>query len=697
MVNNAIVEAIHLSMNPLKQVNFLSIILKDRILTLKIKQRDYKEKSREESLQPNFKFDNKWYTLVCAKTKSEKGGMKWASETLTLTYVAERGRGISTVNLKEILQSWGDFEGLETNKATARMNLFQSTLRWNKTLSSAHDFEIIEEECNVGCGFIPEQFIDKWFPRQPKVALQVRVFCPRLGIFKGVLMRKPGINCIQLPYSMKKVERATFGPQQFSDEACVVICKAFPTNVNAQLGNFFKTGEQPTESFEREIKVLSAMIRRMWSGLGVPKELADNYIKDAKRSRYLKHAWLCGVVDPTGGIPEGHVFITGLGLRKQEVTQVFITRSPCMEASDAKVLPNITTKPDEISSADWKFLQGLPFGAIIFGNPSRCEEMTLPESIAGGDLDGDLYFICWNKCIVKNTFENNKTRISHILDGWKVDHNEVMLRVDLFTGERIECLGSQIMDKKGAGVALGRFIDQYPTKTCIKALQTLLQTMKSRDGIPQPLVKRTSLVLERILEHRIVRNVVELKVMIRGIGVKFEPLEYVLDVCPDQVIRYVKAKHLRRDPHFHTVLKCMKDESILGSRVERRRCAVQRGREATHVESLVTIEKDWFEKAQDQMLDMARRDNISKFVKYLYNQCMKESELIGEVFDPTLNRTRKLRHFEKEYNIDQSNAMAFGRAFKESLDIAKHNTKVSLPKELKSRVSELFWPMCNWV
>jgi len=34
---------------------------------------------------------------------------------------------------------------------------------------------------------------------------QVRVFIPSMGVFKGVLMRKPGITKIQLTPSMRKV------------------------------------------------------------------------------------------------------------------------------------------------------------------------------------------------------------------------------------------------------------------------------------------------------------------------------------------------------------------------------------------------------------------------------------------------------------------------------------------------------------
>jgi RNA-dependent RNA polymerase len=42
----------------------------------------------------------------------------------------------------------------------------------------------------------------------------------------------------------------------------------------------------------------------------------------------------------------------------------------------------------------WEWLHTLHFGSIIFANP-KPGTVSLPAQIAAGDLDGDLYFICW--------------------------------------------------------------------------------------------------------------------------------------------------------------------------------------------------------------------------------------------------------------------------------------------------------------
>jgi hypothetical protein len=125
----------------------------------------------------------------------------------------------------------------------------------------------------------------------------------------------------------------------------------------------------------------------------VPNELCREYTKKSKTRKRLAHAYVGGFADPTDAIPSGSVFVTG----SKHLAQVtlFVTRSPCIHPSDGRMLPNLTTKPVAMSTKDWEWLNELPFGAIIF---SGAEEgmKPLPTFIANGDLDGDLYFVCWD-------------------------------------------------------------------------------------------------------------------------------------------------------------------------------------------------------------------------------------------------------------------------------------------------------------
>ena len=65
------------------------------------------------------------------------------------------------------------------------------------------------------------------------------------------------------------------------------------------------------------------------------------------------------------------------------------------------MLPTVSSKPVEMSDANWRWLQSLHFGTVIFSNP-RKGMMFMPERIAKGDLDGDLYFVCWDENVLNH-------------------------------------------------------------------------------------------------------------------------------------------------------------------------------------------------------------------------------------------------------------------------------------------------------
>lgn len=98
--------------------------------------------------------------------------------------------------------------------------------------------------------------------------------------------------------------------------------------------------------------------------------------------------------------PSTSVFVTGFSHVSTPNGEIFVTRSPCTKVSDARMLPMVTNKPASMIQCDWKWLNTLPFGAIIFANPNKGNE-PLPAQIANGDLDGDRYFLCWNEDILK--------------------------------------------------------------------------------------------------------------------------------------------------------------------------------------------------------------------------------------------------------------------------------------------------------
>ena len=118
----------------------------------------------------------------------------------------------------------------------------------------------------------------------------------------------------------------------------------------------------------------------------------------------LEHATLVGVCDPTGCIPEGHVFLTGFG--RQLPHEVFVTVTPSGEASDGIVVP----VADATFPAHARFfLDNLSFGAIVFALGG--EDTLVPPKMDDGDLDGDLYVVLWHRGIIsmlQDTVESSK-------------------------------------------------------------------------------------------------------------------------------------------------------------------------------------------------------------------------------------------------------------------------------------------------
>ena len=268
------------------------------------------------------------------------------------------------------------------------------------------DFEEIPEQCNEGCGFIPKEILTRLLGSHVRgkqtMAIQVRLFAPKLGIFKGMLVEKYGITKIQLPPSMMKV-----GPSQSCTvlETIVLLVKSiFPSKTTAQVSHVLNLNwaEPSLKSFQPDQTLkLSTMITDLWQSQGVPSALIQSYKKSLTHMKEVHHSFLVGVADPTGSIPEGYIFVPGMGVKQCVLENLFVTRCPCMVQEDGRLLPVLNSKPMKMNQADWNFLNSFSFGVIIFGN-SCPGFQALPSVVADGDLDGDLYFVCWHEAIVKS-------------------------------------------------------------------------------------------------------------------------------------------------------------------------------------------------------------------------------------------------------------------------------------------------------
>ena len=359
---------------------------------------------QETNVPANLEHNGRQYQLLSSKLHKDCTGYFNAPRMrVTMQYVAVSGPDLITIDLQEELNKIGNFGALLPHKAAARLELFESPstkcnikARENLILddiSSADFEEIAEEGCYEGCGFIPKSYITRlvgnYAVGKRTMALQVRIFAPKIGIFKGMLVEKPGIDKIQLPPSMKKVLPSLVNGD---DWACLLVTSAgrHPGERNLQIAKLLRGDPIPKTFTSRRLK---DMIMRLWEGLGVPRSVCLHYAKTSENPPNLNHASLVGVADPTGCIPDGHIFVPGMAQHSKDV--LFVTRYPCMELDDGHMLPVVTSKPRNMSNSLWSWLNTLHFGVIIFGN-SINGRRPLPHTIANGDLDGDLYFVCWN-------------------------------------------------------------------------------------------------------------------------------------------------------------------------------------------------------------------------------------------------------------------------------------------------------------
>ncbi len=181
--------------------------------------------------------------LLYVKTNKSESKNFTRQLTCTATYVATESPGEQTLDLQEELEKLADFASLkQTCTVTARIKLlFTDAYKfYRKHMIYSMEpslFEEVEERGCLGCGFVPRHIINYLFGNRKRadgvVALQVRILCPRLGLFKGMLIEKPGIDKIQLPPSMKKV-----GPAKVKDywgQSVLLVKAIFPSRNNNDL------------------------------------------------------------------------------------------------------------------------------------------------------------------------------------------------------------------------------------------------------------------------------------------------------------------------------------------------------------------------------------------------------------------------------------------------------------------------------
>ncbi len=255
----------------------------------------------------------KIFELVsCKVPQKAAGSFRFSKQPdIEFLYVNTGENGMLMMNLQKELELMCSFGSLDKWKAIARLGHLQSEAVAVMDINYS-DIEIIPERGHEGCGFMPPNFFlgIKNCTFKKSDALQVRIISPKLGLIKGMLLVKSGIERIQIPESMIKV-----GPNKTSssDWVTVIIKKLYaPSAHNKLLGRLLDHYQDPPNSFKVEYqKSLSDMYQRILIGFGVPKCICDDYVRRSRNVDSLTHTHLMGVADPTGCIPYGEVFIPG--------------------------------------------------------------------------------------------------------------------------------------------------------------------------------------------------------------------------------------------------------------------------------------------------------------------------------------------------------------------------------------------------
>ncbi|KAK5716659.1 hypothetical protein LTR15_009551 [Elasticomyces elasticus] len=123
--------------------------------------------------------------------------------------------------------------------------------------------------------------------------------------------------------------------------------------------------------------------------LAVVSRLRD--IKYRGRINVSEGVTLYGIMDETGYLREGQIYVVTEkapeGGRRELIRDgVFVTRSPAMHPGDIQIVNAVDVPGD----SPLKKLSNV----VIF---SQHGERDLPSMLSGGDLDGDIYNVCWDQ------------------------------------------------------------------------------------------------------------------------------------------------------------------------------------------------------------------------------------------------------------------------------------------------------------
>jgi RNA dependent RNA polymerase len=670
-----------------------------------------------KSLPAKWNLFGKCYNLVCSKhIKRDQKSPIWNrdSDQGAQGYIKAYYVGRNEKYIAKSLCSIADFNDMTHSKAASRLELLVSpaliapdgtprAFWWHED-----DLEVIEDNHTLGCGFAPTVFFSSLFPDQPCASCcQVRIITAKLGVFKGMLMSYPLSSKILLPLSMLKVKPSRSSDSCLEGKAFILVRGIFPSKSALMMNRHLHPQlSKPPPSSQFNLRPLSSMIKKILELAGLSSDCLEAYAYESATWRRRTWAFCVGVCDPTNSLPEGTVFVTGMGVGRNSVKKVYMTRCPCTEVGDGKLVERVHEKPLTMETEYWNFLKSLHFGVVIFANPQKENGLPLPPQISNGDLDGDQYFICWDDEILEILTAQNRDELkihTEILEDTEESVDEKEEDLDPILGQQVRkvisgksCIGTVIMKLTDMDK------DEEPSYKCDfgksgSLVLTRKQILKGRDFMDRILDHRqngssaevfilwhfcqsTSWQRVDVLRRESEENASVLadyardKELLNTKGWEWasalqrdarivQVLDWKGEIFPnlkiqvmydDGSIEWEKASDLADDPDDRNILK---DYAVNQN--------LLRERAWSFVKESLGDSLIWFKGVQKILSDVTRLTEYNQLTENLHRAWLTSLRGVQDV------------------NAD---TIALGRAFKQSLDICKHGGRVTLPFHLAHRV-----------